>query len=146
MNYADFNGLGLLGQPILCINEKEETCASPNNYDELIESRNALSASLEEFIEQKNIVNQDNDITHAIAAFKMFFDENLRDEHYHKLVQLDNRISTLDRAIVILHNEYSRRHSVLMESIQIPKMYPNLIEDYLIPFQKQCPMMHWSIQ
>jgi hypothetical protein len=132
MNYAEFNGLGLLGQPILCINENEENGGGPPiTYDELMETRNELSASLDEFIENKKQTKEDNGINDAIAAFKLFYEENVRGEQYEQLVQLDHRINTLDRAIVILHNEYNRRHSILLESVQIPKKYPDVLEDYL---------------
>ncbi len=134
MNYAEFNGLGLLGQPILCINENEEGGSiggPPINYEELIETRNELSASLEEFLENKKQTKDETGITDAIAAFKLFYEEHVRGEHYEKLVQLDHRITTLDRAIVILHAEFNKRHSSLLESVQNPKKYPDMLEDYL---------------
>jgi len=134
MNYAECNGLGLLGQPILCINETDENSSgiTPINYDEFIETRNEMDATFDEFIDKKSQEKEvTNEITHAIHAFQLFYEENIRGEHYEKLVQLDHRLATMDRAIVILHNEYNKRHSAVMDSVQIPKKYPDIVEDYL---------------
>jgi len=133
MNYAEFNGLGLLGQPIKCINEKETTEANISNniYEDYMETRNELSSQLEQFIEKKNKKTDSNDMRNVIETFKLFFEENVNAEHYDALTPMEHRITTLDRALNILNDEYTKRHSKIMESIESPKNYPSLIENYL---------------
>jgi len=133
MNYAEFNGLGLLGQTIKCINEKETTelSISSTTYDGFMETRNELSSQIEQFIEQKNKKPDSNDAINAIETFKLFFEENVNAALYETLTPMEHRITTLDRAIHILNEEYTKRHSKIMESIEIPKNYPRLLEDYL---------------
>ncbi len=128
MNYAEFNGLGLLGQTIKCINEKKEDI-SVSSYEEFVEKRVHFVNELKQFIEKQEKLTDVN--SNSMDKFMEFYINNLTDRHYDAIKMLEQRLTTLDKATAILNNEYNNHHTKFMASIDKPDEYSKIMEDFL---------------
>ena len=128
MNYAEFNGLGLLGQTIKCINEKKEEI-SGSSYEEFVEKRVHIANELKQFIEKQEKLS--DIVSNSMDKFMEFYSNNLNDTHYEAIKTLEQRLTTLDKAAVILNNEYIEHHTKFMAAIEKPDEYSKIMGDFL---------------
>ena len=128
MNYAEFNGLGLLGQTIKCINEKKEDI-SVSSYEEFVEKRVHFANELKQFIEKQEKLTDIQ--SNSMDKFMEFYINNLNDTHYDAIKTLEQRLTTLDKATTILNNEYNNHHTKFMAAIDKPDEYSKIMGDFL---------------
>ena len=128
MNYSEFNGLGLLGQHIKCINEKKNDI-SINSYEEFVEKRIQFGNELKQFIEKQEKLTDIG--SNSMDKFMEFYINNLDDTHYTAIKTLEQRLITLDKANNILNNEYMDHHTKFMAAIENPDEYPKIMGDFL---------------
>ena len=128
MNYAEFNGLGLLGQPIKCISENKEDISGVT-YEEFIDKRIHFVNELKQFIEkQEKLVDI---VSNSMDKFMEFYLNNLTESHYTAIKTLELRLTTLDKATTILNNEYIDNHTQFMAAIEKPDEYPKIMGNFL---------------
>ena len=128
MNYNEFNGLGLLGQSIQYIKETNTEIVQ-TKYEEFIENRNKMDDSFTKLIEKKKLIPPNS--SNSIDTFLVYFLNNVNDSNYNNIKTLEQRISTLDKALIILKNEYTEHYTKFLEHIENPDEYNKIMTSYL---------------
>jgi hypothetical protein len=128
MNYNEFNGLGLLGQSIQFIKETNNEPIQ-TKYEEFVEKRNKMDESFIELIEKKSQIP--NKTSTSIDKFLEYFLNNVKESNYNNIKILEQRILTLDKALIILKNEYNEHYSTFLAHIENPNEYSEIMTSYL---------------
>jgi len=128
MNYNDFNGLGLLGQSIQCIKESNTELVRPT-YEEFLENRQAMDETFTELIDKKSKI--DPHISNSIEIFMEYFLNNVNETNYDSIKILEQRILTLDKALIILKNDYNDHYTKFLAYFQNPDKFNEILNNYL---------------
>lgn len=128
MNYNEFNGLGLLGQSIQCIKETNTELVRPT-YDEFLENRQSMDETFTELLDKKTKIEPH--ISNSIDMFMEYFLNNVNETHYDSIKILEQRILTLDKALIILKNDYNDHYTKFLANFQNQDQFHEILTNYL---------------